>query len=108
MKYTGAEQHAASRDAMALIAAMHSGDDDAYKGILDMAGDRGCRAIAESLVYRTYSQMLRLQLAASLLPEDIQELIISGDLAEIASAPGLLESLTANLAAAQAELAAEA
>jgi hypothetical protein len=108
MEYTDAEQHAARRDALALIAAMHRGDDDAYNGILGLAGERGCRGIAETLVYRCWSQTLRLMLAASLLPEDMQQLVISGDLGDIAGVPGLRDSVGAQLAAAQAELGAEA
>jgi hypothetical protein len=47
-------------------------------------------------------------LAASLLPEDMQQLVISGDLGDIAGVPGLRDSVGAQLAAAQAELGAEA
>jgi hypothetical protein len=107
MDYTDAEQHAGRRDALALIAAMHRGDDDAYNGILDMAGDRGCRAIAESLVYIAYGNMLRTIVAASQLPDDASEAITSADLAAIAAVPGLLDAVGAHLAEAQAELAAE-
>lgn len=107
MDYTRDERRNATRDALSLLRAMHEGNDDLYYAVLDTAGDRGRRGIAEALVNLACDSMLRLFAAVNQLPTEDRTAILSADHAELATIPGLSKALSANLEALQAELAAE-
>jgi hypothetical protein len=108
MRYTEAEEHAAARDATALIRAMLDGDDDRYQLILDTAGDHGRRGIAEALAFLAHGTMLRWRALAAIpgLPPDAHA-ILAMDVTELRTIDGLTEAAIAQLDMLQLDLAAE-
>ena len=103
--WSAAEVTDAGRDIAALLRASIDGRHDDTAAILDGAGDRGTRCIAETLLAMTADFMIRLTVAVSVVEDEpVLKLIGSDDHEALLADPDIRAAVEVNLARVQASI----
>jgi hypothetical protein len=101
--WTGAEVADAGRDVIALLRAQVAGSHGDIDAVLDSAGDRGVRAVAETFLGLSADLIARLTFAVLLIEDDqTRELPGTVDYAAIMADPDLRQAVEENVARLQA------
>jgi hypothetical protein len=103
--WSAAEVADAGRDVGALLRASIEGRHADTSAILDGAGDRGTRCIAETLLAMTADFMIRLTVAVSVVEDNpVLELVGSADHEALLADPDIRAAVEVNLARVQAAI----
>lgn len=100
----------ARRDVAALLRASIADDQEGIAAILDGAGDRGTRAVAETLVAMFADLVVRFTVTAAIAGEAVGEdspalrLALQGDTAVLTAEPAIRAAVEENLARVQGEI----
>jgi hypothetical protein len=101
MDYTADEGNDARRDMMALVRSQHEDDAEAADAILNGAGERGLKVLAELLAHAFYGMLAQRTFAVSMLPKDKAAIMDTTPIGDILSDPQLREAVRVSLATSQ-------